>query len=91
MDLKKWFLEQNEAQGDRAVRFVIGMVLLALWVFGPSMGLLGYLVVLVGLIGLFTAMTGHCAIYPLLGINTKTLFGGGKAAKPAAKKRGKKR
>ena len=92
LDFTKWFLAQHESQGDRAVRFVIGMVLLALWVFGPSMGLLGYVVVFIGLVGVFTAMTGHCAIYPLLDINTKLMFGGErKAVKPAAKKRGKKR
>ena len=91
MDFTKWFLAQNESQGDRAVRFVLGMVLLALWAFGPNMGLLGYVVVFIGLVGVFTAMTGHCAIYPLLDINTKTLFGGEKTVKPAAKKRGKKR
>ena len=90
LDFTKWFLAQNESQGDRAVRFVVGMILLALWVFGPNMGLLGYVVVFIGLGGVFTAMTGHCALYPLLDINTKLMFGGRKAAKPAAKKKRKR-
>jgi Inner membrane protein YgaP-like, transmembrane domain len=51
---------------DRAVRIVLGLVLLALVFVGPATpwGLLG-------LIPLATGLFGTCAFYSMLGLNTR--------------------
>ncbi len=55
----------NENSTDRAIRFVLGVVLLALVFVGPKTPL-GWL----GLIPLGTAAMGFCPLYRLLGIST---------------------
>jgi hypothetical protein len=61
----KELLPANEHSIDRALRVVLGLVLLALVVVGPKTywGLLG-------LIPLATGLIGSCPLYTLLGINT---------------------
>lgn len=60
-------MSMNIGYVDRAVRFVIGLLLLALVVLVPTharwFGL-------VGLIPLITAVMGTCPVYTLLGIST---------------------
>jgi hypothetical protein len=58
-------LEQNEHVLDRAVRVVLGLVLLSLVLVGPKT-LWG----LVGLVPLATGLFGSCPAYRLFGINT---------------------
>ncbi len=55
----------NENTIDRAVRVVIGLVLLALVVAGPKTpwGL-------IGLVPLATGLVGFCPLYRLVGIST---------------------
>ncbi|WP_457754237.1 YgaP family membrane protein [Thermococcus sp.] len=61
-------MERNEGTLDRILRIVIGIVLLGVW---ASMNVPYKTVLLiVGLIALVTGLTGFCAIYKLLGINT---------------------
>jgi hypothetical protein len=63
----------NESTVDRVVRAVLGVILLwaGLWPLAGLQGsVLGIIVVLVALILLFTAATGFCLIYRLLGIST---------------------
>lgn len=58
----------NEGTLDRIVRSVLALVLfyLALRAQGPWNGVLG----LLGAVLLFTAITGFCGLYRLLGIST---------------------
>ncbi|MCK4937865.1 MAG: DUF2892 domain-containing protein [Methanosarcinales archaeon] len=64
-------MEKNEGTADRAVRIVLGIVLL--YVGAVQMGLngiLSYVVVLVALILLVTGITGFCGLYSVFGIKT---------------------
>ena len=58
-------LPANEHTIDRAVRVVLGIVLLSLTVIGPHT-LWG----LVGLVPLLTGAIGSCPLYTLLGFST---------------------
>ena len=55
----------NEGIVDRAVRVVVGVVLLALVFVGPKTWL-GWL----GLVPLITGVVGFCPIYRFLGVRT---------------------
>ena len=55
----------NEGSVDRVVRVILGLVLLSLVFVGPKT-LWG----LVGLVPLFTGLSGVCLIYRVLGIST---------------------
>lgn len=62
-------MERNEGGTvDRAVRVLLGLILLGLWAADK----IPYKTValIVGLIALITGLTGFCALYKLLGINT---------------------
>lgn len=61
-------MERNEGKMDRLLRIVLGIVLIALWALRDFSYEL--VVLLIGLIALITGLTGFCAIYKLLGINT---------------------
>lgn len=58
-------LPMNEGGADRAVRIVVGLVLIALAFVGPKTPW-GYL----GIIPLATGFLGSCPLYTLFGINT---------------------
>jgi len=64
----------NEAPWDRALRVVVGIVVLSLIFWGPK-SLWG----LVGLVPLVTGIVGWCPLYALLGTGTRKP----EAAKPA--------
>lgn len=55
----------NEGSIDRALRIVIGIVLLSLVFVGPHTAL-GW----IGLVPLLTGALGSCPLYSLLGIST---------------------
>ena len=55
----------NEGGLDRAVRIVVGLVLIALSATG-TVGVWGY----IGIVPLLTGIAGVCPAYSLLGINT---------------------
>ena len=65
----------NESSIDRALRVVIGIVVLSLVVVGPKTmwGLLG-------LVPLLTGLVGFCPLYRLLGISTCAAHGRKQAA-----------
>lgn len=65
----------NESSIDRALRVVIGIVVLSLVVVGPKTmwGLLG-------LVPLLTGLVGFCPLYRLLGLSTCPLDSGRKQA-----------
>ena len=55
----------NERGVDRALRLVVGLVLLSLVFVGPHTKW-GYL----GIVLILTALTGNCPIYSIFGIST---------------------
>lgn len=65
----------NESSIDRALRVVLGIVVLSLVVVGPKTmwGLLG-------LVPLLTGLVGFCPLYRLLGVSTCSVHGGRKQA-----------
>lgn len=65
----------NESSIDRALRVVLGIVVLSLVVIGPKTmwGLLG-------LVPLLTGLVGFCPLYRVLGISTCSVHGGRKQA-----------
>lgn len=60
----------NEAGWDRALRVVLGVVLLYLGWAGVVGGTLGLVFKIFGFVPLFTGIVGWCAVYALLGIST---------------------
>lgn len=61
-------LRQNEGSIDRALRIVLGLVLVSLVFVGPHTAL-GW----IGVVPLLTGLLGTCPLYSLLGINTCSL------------------
>jgi hypothetical protein len=66
-------MERNEGTVDRIIRAVLAVIFLVVGL-GPLGALqgavLGIIVSVVGLILAFTAATGFCLIYKLLGVST---------------------
>jgi hypothetical protein len=56
---------KNEGTADRALRVVVGLVLISLVFVGPQSPW-GW----VGLVPLVTGLVGSCPLYSLLGVNT---------------------
>jgi hypothetical protein len=69
MDMDKLF-EKREGRLDRIARIVVGVALLVAYAWGVLAPPLGYLLLLLGIIALFTGLSGSCALYSLLGIST---------------------
>lgn len=65
-------LPRNEAMWDRAMRVVLGVVVLSLVFWGPK-SLWG----LVGLVPLVTGLVGSCPVYTLCGMGTCKTAGAG--------------
>jgi len=64
-------MQVNEAVWDRAVRVVVGLLLLYLGWGGVVAGTLGTVFKWLGFLPLLTGIIGYCPAYPLLGIKTK--------------------
>ncbi|MGQ9466904.1 MAG: YgaP family membrane protein [Anaerolineae bacterium] len=66
-------MKRNEGTTDRIIRAILAVIFLVVGL-GPLRALqgavLGIIVAVVGLILAFTAITGFCLIYQLLGIST---------------------
>lgn len=58
-------MPRNEGTLDRALRIILGLILLSLVFIGPQT-LWG----LVGLVPLATGLMGYCPVYQILGLNT---------------------
>ena len=58
-------MQTNAGSVDRALRVVVGLVLLALVFVGPQT-LWG----LIGIVPLATGLLGNCPLYSIVGINT---------------------
>ena len=53
---------------DRTLRIVAGLVLLALFLFGPGEGYRWFF--LIGLVPLVTGLAGTCPLYSIFGLST---------------------
>ena len=62
-------MQKNESAMDRWVRAILGIIILYLAYasFSGFLALLGYIV---GIILIFTAITGYCHLYKIFGIST---------------------
>ena len=60
----------NEAGWDRALRVLLGVVLLYLGWSGVVGGTLGWILKIAGFLPLMTGLVGWCALYELLGFST---------------------
>jgi uncharacterized membrane protein HdeD (DUF308 family) len=60
----------NEGTVDRIIRVIVGVVLIALGLFGVTMGAWTWVVYILGAILLLTGAIGICPLYLLLKINT---------------------
>jgi hypothetical protein len=58
-------MPRNEGVVDRALRIILGLVLIALVFFGPQTAW-GWL----GLVPLLTGLVGFCPLYRIVGIST---------------------
>ncbi|GHG88552.1 YgaP family membrane protein [Pseudodonghicola xiamenensis] len=58
-------MPRNEGTLDRAIRIIVGLILLALVFVGPKT-MWG----LIGLIPLLTGVLGYCPLYQIFGLNT---------------------
>ena len=64
-------MTRNEGTADRLIRGALGLILLALALFGSLSSTAVYWgALIVGLVLVVTALTGFCGIYRLLGVNT---------------------
>ncbi len=61
----------NEANWDRALRFVVGVVLLYLGFGGVVGGALGVVFIILGLIGVVTGLVGWCPLYAAFKFRTR--------------------
>ena len=61
--------KQNESDVDKKIRLVLGTVILwlALFVFT---GTLQIVALVIGVLAIFTGLTGFCLIYKLFGVKT---------------------
>lgn len=60
----------NMGNTDRAIRAIVGVILLALYFTGNAAGIWGWIALIVGIVMLATAALRWCPPYTLLGINT---------------------
>lgn len=58
-------MKMNEGNVDRALRVIVGLIVLALAFVGPQTPW-GY----IGIVPLVTGLIGYCPLYSLLGFNT---------------------
>ena len=63
-------MQKNVGSIDRAIRALVGIALLAVYLLDGIQGALGIVVLVAGIVMLGTAAIGWCPPYSLLGINT---------------------
>ena len=64
-------MQANEAGWDRALRVLLGIVLLALGWGGMVVGALGVVFQVGGFLPLVTGLVGWCPAYALFGVSTR--------------------
>lgn len=68
--MTKGMFKQNESNLDKNIRLVVGIVTLLLGIFVFT-GSIQVMTLIIGVLGIFTGLTGFCLIYRILGIKTK--------------------
>jgi O-antigen/teichoic acid export membrane protein len=63
-------MTRNESNLDRALRVIVGAVLLVAWIAGWLTGAWAVVLGIVGLILVLTGVVGFCPAYRLFGIST---------------------
>ena len=63
-------MKQNESTLDRVIRLIIGSVLVVIGGLNVSTAI-GIILLIVGIIAVFTGITGFCLIYKLFNFSTK--------------------
>ena len=63
-------MKKNVGLTDKWVRILIAVVILVLYGFHFVTGTLAMVLLIVGIILLFTSLIGYCPIYSIFGINT---------------------
>jgi Inner membrane protein YgaP-like, transmembrane domain len=63
--------EKNVGKTDRIIRVILGVVLLVAFGLNVLAAPWSYLLILLGVIALFTGIAGTCALYSLIGWDTK--------------------
>ncbi len=65
-------MKKNVGTVDRAIRLILGLVLLVLaWYYWAGLGAVwGTILVIIGLISLITSFISSCPLYSILGINS---------------------
>jgi Inner membrane protein YgaP-like, transmembrane domain len=62
--------EKNVGKTDRIIRVILGVVLLVAFGLNVLAAPWSYLLILVGIIALFTGIAGTCALYSIIGWNS---------------------
>ena len=60
----------NEGSVDRIIRAVVGVALLAAWVFGWIGGTLAVVLGVIAIVLVLTAAVGFCPLYRVFGMST---------------------
>ena len=64
-------MKKNESNVDRIIRAILGIVLLVVGIWGGLQGALPVVLIVLGAVLLFTAVTGFCLIYKMFNFSTK--------------------
>jgi hypothetical protein len=64
-------MKANVGNVDRIVRVILGLVLLFLGIFALHAGAWKWILIILGLIGLGTGLSGSCLLYLPFGISTR--------------------
>lgn len=67
MSLQKLFSTKNVGDRERILRGLLGFVFVMMFFTGRLVDLLGIIVLVVGIALIFSAVTGSCAVYSMLG------------------------
>jgi Protein of unknown function (DUF2892) len=62
-------MKSNTGNVDRAIRAILGLVLIALAATG-TIGVWGWIGIVIGIVLLLTAVFGFCPAYAIFGMNT---------------------
>ena len=62
-------MKRNTGDIDRAIRAILGLVLIALAVTG-TVGVWGWIGIVIGIVLLLTAIFGFCPAYAIFGMST---------------------
>lgn len=63
-------MQKNVGSVDKAVRLILALVLIYLYVKGTLSGTAGIIALVIAAVLIITSLTGFCFIYTLFGINT---------------------